>query len=53
MTTSVRDFEGAVAIVTGGSTGLGRSIAEEVARRGASFFIVPPAQRESTIGILR
>lgn len=33
--TSVRDFEGAVAIVTGASTGLGRAIATEVARRGA------------------
>jgi NAD(P)-dependent dehydrogenase (short-subunit alcohol dehydrogenase family) len=38
--TSVQDFEGAVAIVTGASTGLGRAIAEEVARRGARAIAI-------------
>jgi len=33
------NFQGQVAIVTGGSTGLGRAIAEELLRAGASVVI--------------
>ncbi|MDE2355131.1 MAG: SDR family oxidoreductase [Alphaproteobacteria bacterium] len=35
-----RDFEGAVVVVTGGSTGLGRAIAVEVASRGAGAVVI-------------
>ncbi len=35
-----RDFEGAVVVVTGGSTGLGRAIAVEVASRGAGAAVI-------------
>lgn len=34
------DFEGAIVVVTGASTGLGRAIAVEVARRGARAVVV-------------
>ncbi|MGH6988105.1 MAG: SDR family NAD(P)-dependent oxidoreductase [Caulobacteraceae bacterium] len=35
-----RDFDGAVVVVTGASTGLGRAIAVETARRGAKSVII-------------
>lgn len=38
-TGSVRDFEGKVAIVTGGGTGLGRCVALGLARRGAKVVV--------------
>ena len=35
----LRAFEGAVAIVTGGASGIGRALSEELARRGASVVL--------------
>ena len=37
---SGRDFEGFTVVVTGGSTGLGRAIAVETARRGAGVVVI-------------
>ena len=37
---SGRDFEGFTVVITGASTGLGRAIAVEVARRGAGLVVV-------------
>lgn len=37
---SGRDFDGFTVVVTGASTGLGRAIAQEVARRGAGLVVV-------------
>jgi 3-oxoacyl-[acyl-carrier protein] reductase len=45
-----RDFEGAVVVVTGGSTGLGRAIAVETAQRGASAVIVNYANSADEAG---
>lgn len=42
-----RDFEGAVVLVTGASTGLGRAIAVETAERGAAAVIVNYASSET------
>ena len=35
-----RDFDGYVIVVTGGSTGLGRAIAVEVAKGGAKAVVI-------------
>ena len=37
--TSMRDFAGKVALVTGGSRGIGRAVALELGRRGATVII--------------
>lgn len=37
---SGRDFDGFTVVITGASTGLGRAIAQEVARRGAGLVVV-------------
>ena len=37
---SGRDFDGFTVVITGASTGLGRAIAVEVARRGAGLVVV-------------
>lgn len=42
-----RDFEGAVVLVTGGSTGLGRAIAVETAERGAATVVINYASSEA------
>jgi NAD(P)-dependent dehydrogenase (short-subunit alcohol dehydrogenase family) len=42
-----KDFEGAIVLVTGGSTGLGRAIAVETAQRGAGAVIVNYASSET------
>ena len=44
-TTSAKDFDGQVAIITGGGTGLGRAIALNLAGRGAKVVI---ASRDKT-----
>ncbi len=41
-----RDFEGFTVVVTGASTGLGRAIAVETARRGAGLIVVNFASNE-------
>src|SRR6516165_7365920 len=38
-TNSLRTFEGAVAIVTGGASGIGRALGESLARRGAKVVL--------------
>ena len=52
-----RDFDGAVIIVTGGSTGLGRAIAVEVAGRGTKAVVINYAssadEAEVTAGLVR
>ncbi len=54
---SGKDFDGAVVIVTGASTGLGRAIAVEVASRGARAVVVnyasSAAEAETTAGQVR
>jgi 3-oxoacyl-[acyl-carrier protein] reductase len=44
---SGRDFEGAVVLVTGASTGLGRAIAVETAERGAATVVINYASSEA------
>jgi len=36
---AIRIFEGAVAIITGGASGIGRALSEELARRGAAVVL--------------
>src|SRR4030042_2198668 len=36
----IRIFDGAIAIVTGGASGIGRALAEELARRGSEVILV-------------
>ena len=43
----VKDFEGAVVLVTGASTGLGRALAVGAAERGASAVVVDYARSEA------
>ncbi len=52
-----RDFDGHVIVVTGGSTGLGRAIAVEVAKRGAKTVVINyshnVAEAEETADLVR
>jgi NAD(P)-dependent dehydrogenase (short-subunit alcohol dehydrogenase family) len=50
----VRIVEGTVAVVTGGASGIGRSCADEFARRGAAVVIadINEARIEETVGAL-
>ncbi|HOP41196.1 MAG TPA: SDR family NAD(P)-dependent oxidoreductase [Geobacteraceae bacterium] len=36
---TIRTFNGAVSIVTGGASGIGRALCEELAKRGSEVFI--------------
>ena len=51
------DFDGMVVLVTGASTGLGRAISVETARRGARAVVVnyarSAAEAEETAGLVR
>jgi 3-oxoacyl-[acyl-carrier protein] reductase len=57
MTTAGRDFDGAIIVVTGASTGLGRAIAVETAGRGAKAVVVDYAssakEAEETCDLVR
>jgi 3-oxoacyl-[acyl-carrier protein] reductase len=57
MTTAGRDFDGAIIVVTGASTGLGRAIAVETAYRGAKAVVVDYAssarEAEETCDLVR
>ncbi len=46
MAKSIRIFNGATSVVTGGASGIGRAIAEELSRRGSEVFI---ADRQVTL----
>lgn len=51
---AVRDFEGAVALVTGGASGIGTAAAALLSERGAQvavFDLDPSAVRDGTLGI--
>jgi 3-oxoacyl-[acyl-carrier protein] reductase len=54
---SGKDFDGAIVVVTGASTGLGRAVAVEVASRGAKAVIINYARSEAeaheTAGLVR
>ena len=43
------EFDGKVAIVTGGSTGLGETIAEELFKRGASVVIAARHEEQARV----
>jgi len=40
----IRTFQGSVAIVTGGASGIGRALGEELARRGAAEIVIADLQ---------
>jgi len=42
-------LEGAHAVVTGGSKGMGRAIAERLAAEGAEVVVLPPASLRATL----
>jgi len=57
MASGGKDFDGAVVVVTGASTGLGRAVAVEVASRGAKVVVINYARSEDeaheTAGLVR
>jgi NAD(P)-dependent dehydrogenase (short-subunit alcohol dehydrogenase family) len=42
----IRTFQGSVAIVTGGASGIGRALGEELARRGAAEIVIADIQSD-------
>ncbi len=46
MSDGARDFEGKVAVVTGGTQGLGENVALQIARRGASGIVITGRSQE-------
>jgi NAD(P)-dependent dehydrogenase (short-subunit alcohol dehydrogenase family) len=40
----IRTFQGAVAVITGGASGIGRALGEELARRGAAEIVIADIQ---------